>query len=253
MFKKIQKTKKLEKIKEKRKERKEIIHKIVKEEIKRHAIEIETRVKDIMSTNLKVVDINQNLREVIELLADFNIKGLPVKDKNRIVGVVSDTDILKVMDVKSILDAKKDEIKLSKLEQIKVGSIMSQPPITINYNEKITDACELMTKRGINRLIVVDDNNKTVGIVTREDLMKGLTTEFFLKTIEKSGEMTISSTVDLIITKVKEKGSVNIKDLAKELNQKPKDLEDLAKILEEKGLIEISYPLFGSPKIKVKK
>jgi CBS domain-containing protein len=233
--------------------RKETVEKIVKEEIKTQNIEIETKVKDVMTTNLKVANVDQNLREIIELLADFNITGLPIKDKNRIVGVISDTDILKVMDSKSILDAKKDEVKLSKLEQIKAESIMSKPPITINQNEKITDASELMTKKGIDRLIVVDDDNKTVGIATREDLMRGLTTEFFMKTMEKSGGTVISSIVDLILTRVREKGSVKIKDLAKELNQKPKDLEELAKILEEKGLVEISYPLFGLPKIKVKK
>lgn len=247
----------IKKLKERKKnisklKKREEIHKIVKNELKTGVVDIETRVKNIMSTNLKVVEVGQNLREVVELLGDFEITGVPVKSGNKVVGVISDTDIMKVMEAKGILNPVKDTINLSELEKIKVETIMSKPPITINQNDRITDASDKMIKHKIDRLIVVDDNNKTVGIVTREDILKGLTSEFFMKAIKKTGGAVIDSSVDLLLSIVKNKGSVSIKELSKQMKMDIKDVENLSKVLEERGLVEIIYPIIGHPKIKVK-
>lgn len=248
----LKKVKKREKEKEKH-EKREKLHHIVRNEVKEGYVSIETSVKNIMSTNLKVAEVGQNLREVIELLGDFEITGVPVKQGNKVVGVVSDTDIMRVMKERNLIDTKKDFINLEGLEKIKVEEIMSSPPITINQNEKITDASDLMIKHKIDRLIVVDDNNKTVGIVTREDVVKGLTAEFFLKAAKKSEGRAISSNVDVLLSILRKKGSLSIKSLAKEMRMNEKDLEDLIKILENRGIVEVIYPLIGGPKVKVKK
>jgi len=232
--------------------KKENIRKIIESEIKSGSIDIDTPVKNIMSTNLRVVEVGQNLREVIELLGEFEITGAPVKQGNRVVGVISDADIMKIMKAKGILDPVKDEVNLQELEKIKVESIMRRPPITINQNEKITDASDLMIKNDVNRLIVVDDNNKTVGIITREDVLKGLTTEFFIKSMKRGGGNIIDSSVDLVLSVIRNKGTINIKNLSKEVKMNIKDIEDLLKVLENRGLIEIEYPLIGYPKVKVK-
>ncbi|MBU5688074.1 MAG: CBS domain-containing protein [Candidatus Aenigmarchaeota archaeon] len=247
----IKKIKKREKEISKQQKR-EKIHSIVKHEIKEGYVPIETPVKNIMSTNLKVVEVGQNLREVLELLGDFEITGVPVKQGNKVVGVISDTDIMRVMREKNLIDTKKDFIDLEGLENIKVEQVMSSPPITINQNERITDASDLMIKHKIDRLIVVDDNNKTVGIITREDVVKGLTAEFFLKAVKKSEGNVINSNVDLLLSILRKKGSVGINTLAKEMRMNVKDLEDLVRILENKGIVEVVYPLIGGPKVKVK-
>jgi CBS domain-containing protein len=232
--------------------KKEQIHQIVRNEIKDGYVSIETPVKRIMSTNLKVVEVGQNLREVIELLGDFEITGVPVRQGNKVVGVISDTDIMRVMRERNLIDTKKDYVNLEGLEQIKVEQVMSKPPITINQNEKITDASDLMIKHKIDRLIVVDDNNKTVGIVTREDVVKGLTSEFFLKAVKRNEGNVINSNVDLLLSILRKKESASINSLAKEMRMNEKDLEDLVRILENKGIVEVYYPLFGGPKVKVK-
>ncbi|MBU5690022.1 MAG: CBS domain-containing protein [Candidatus Aenigmatarchaeota archaeon] len=251
----MKKTHKISKFvkKMKKKKNRHILHEVVKTEIERNYVDIETPIKNIMSTNLKVVEVGKNLREVIELLGDFEITGVPVRNGNKVVGVISDTDIMRVMQERGLLDPKKDTVNLSGLEKIKVEEVMSKPPITIYQNEKITDASDLMIKHKIDRLIVVDENNKTVGIVTREDVVKGLTSEFFLKSLKKSGENTINSNVDLMLSILRKKNQVSIKELSKEMKMNIKDLEDLIKILENKGLVEIVYPLLGWPKVKMVK
>ena len=249
---KIAKT--IKKIKEKQEKhnKREQLHHVIRNEIKEGYINIETPVKNIMSTNLKVVNVGQNLREVLELLGDFEITGVPVRDGNKVVGVISDTDIMRVMKERNLYDTKKDYVDLEGLEKIKVEEVMSKPPITINQNEKITDASDLMIKHKIDRLIVVDDNNKTVGIVTREDVVKGLTSEFFLKAVKKESGNVINSNVDLLLSILRKRNSASIKSLAKEMRMEMKDLEDLVRILENKGLVEVYYPLFGGPKVKIK-
>ncbi len=257
-MKKNQKLKKfIKKLKDKEKHshkhaKREKIHEIVKNEVKEGYIIIETPVKNIMSTNLKVVEVGQNLREVIELLGDFEITGVPVKQGNKVVGVISDTDIMKIMREKNLIDTKKDFVDIDGLEKIKVEQVMSTPPITINQNEKITDASDLMIKHKIDRLIVVDDNNKTVGIITREDVVKGLTSEFFLKAVKKSEGNVINSSVDLLLSILRKKNSLSIKSLAKEMRMDIRDLEDLIRILENKGIVEVVYPLIGGPKVRVR-
>jgi CBS domain-containing protein len=55
-----------------------------------------TKVKDIMSSPLVVIEPNTDLEEAARLMFDNKIKNLPVIDKNRLVGLVSLTDICRL-------------------------------------------------------------------------------------------------------------------------------------------------------------
>lgn len=237
----------------KKKNPKEIVHEMVREEIKKGTIRIETFVKDVMTKDVMSVKPEENLRRVLTLSSEYGITGFPVIEKNKILGVVSQTDIMKIMGTKNILDAKKDEIKLSELERITVRDVMTKRPIMIDQDEKITDASELMSKHDVNRLLVVDRNNRLVGIVTREDIMKAMTTEFFVKSLQLSGEAVVKTNIDDLLDIIKEKKSINIKDLSKKLKVNPEQIEEWGRILEERGLIEMEYPAIGLPRLREKR
>lgn len=49
---------------------------------------------------------------------------------------------------------------------------MSTPAVTVHAEETAADAARLMTRRGIERLPVVDEEDRLVGIVTRRDLLR---------------------------------------------------------------------------------
>lgn len=92
---------------------------------------------------------------------------------------------------------------------------------------------------------------KMIGIATREDIMKGISNEFFVKSLEKTG-MIIESKIDQLINIIRERESETIPKLSKELGIKTDIIEDWAKILEEHDLIKIEYPFIGPPKLKMK-
>jgi len=231
----------------------EEVIKTVKDGLKDGTIKIETTVKEVMTSDVKTVDPEHSLRKVMDLFSEYKITGAPVVEGNKIIGVISEADIIKLMDVRNILDPRKDEIKLSELERIKAKEVMSKDPIIINQNEKVTDASEAMYKHHINRLPVIDDKKNLVGIITKEDVIRGITNEFFVKSVRTGKEGTIATIIDELIDIIEKKGSINILDLSKQLKVSQEQIEEWARILEDRGMIEIEYSPIGPPKLRKKK
>jgi CBS-domain-containing membrane protein len=101
-----------------------------------------------------------------------------------------------------------------------------------------------MEKHNIKRLLVLDKKNRLVGIITRTDLLKWAP--------KQEIKDTVSTKIDEMI-KILEDGPIEIKKLSKILNTSENLVESWAKILEEHGMVEISYPAIGSPVVKLKK
>ena len=189
---------------------------------------------------------------MLNLLSEHKIAGVPVVEKGKVVGIISESDIIKIMDVRNILDTQKDEIKLSELEKIPAREAMTREVILINEKENIIDASELMYKHRINRLPVIDDKKNLVGIITKEDIIKGITNEFFIKSVEAGEVKIIETKIDQLIKIVEKDGSIPIPILSRELKVHPEQIERWARILEEQGILEIIYPPIGPPKLRKK-
>ncbi|MFI8434728.1 CBS domain-containing protein [Streptomyces sp. NPDC079020] len=94
-----------------------------------------------------------SFKEVAKLLAEHDISGVPVMDEDdHVVGVVSESDLLA-----------RDELT--------ARDLMTRPAITVHAEETVADAARLMVRRGVERLPVVDEEERLVGIVTRRDLL----------------------------------------------------------------------------------
>ena len=232
---------------------KEEVEEVIKAAVEKGTVRIDTTVKEVMITDVKTAKPRDSLRKVLNLLSEYKITGVPVIHDHQVVGIISDSDIIKIMDVRNILDPQKDEIKISELEKIPVNEAMTKEVILINEKEKITDASELMYKHHINRLPVVDNKNNLVGIVTREDIIKGITSEFLVKSVEAGEVKIIETKIDQLIRLVEKNGSIPIPDLSRKLKVHPEQIERWARILEEHGIIEILYPTIGPPKLRKKK
>ncbi len=98
------------------------------------------------------------LRELATELITRRIRGVPVVDGGKIVGVITLTDIGRAFS-EGRLDAK-------------VRDYMSTPAITVRDADDILKAIELMNKHGIGRLPVVDAAGSLVGIVTKTDILR---------------------------------------------------------------------------------
>jgi len=134
------------------------------------------RVSDVMTTSVVTVDRITPYKEVVRLLAEHRISGLPVLKMGReVIGVVTEADLLTAEDkVQRRLHAAAHRPRWPRRGQhptLTAGELMTTPAITIGRDATIPAAARLMTTRHIRRLPVVDEKGKLVGIVSRRDLL----------------------------------------------------------------------------------
>ncbi|MBE9046386.1 CBS domain-containing protein [Pleurocapsales cyanobacterium LEGE 10410] len=147
-----------------------------------------TSIKDVMVINPITVKPSDSVETVLKVLEEKHISGLPVvDDENKVVGVVSEADLLfkeKPIRMPLYLTLLDSIIYLEPLDKFKqqlkkslgvlVEDVMSSNPITITPDAPVSQAAELMLNQRINRLPVVDQTERLVGIITRNDLLKAL-------------------------------------------------------------------------------
>ena len=137
------------------------------------------KVKDVMTREVVTVDPQTSLKEVARLLVSRRVSGVPVVESDgTVVGVVSEADILlKERDrcgpsslLGHLLDW--DENERAKYAARDAADAMTAPAVTIRRSRPVHEAAEVMLDRRVNRLPVVDEHNRLVGIVTRADLVR---------------------------------------------------------------------------------
>ena len=127
-------------------------------------------VQDWMTRNVITVTPFTGLFDAYNLLVENRIRRLPVLEDGRLVGILTDSDI---MDIRpSSLNS------LSGLEmsyffaQLKVGEAMTVDPMTVGPGETIGEAASIMLEEKISSLPVIDDNERLVGIITESDIFR---------------------------------------------------------------------------------
>lgn len=118
-------------------------------------------VGDIATRDVISLKIDCSLKDAAKIFSDNNIDGAPVMKDGKVVGVFTVTDL-----VIAIAEQKNTAT---------VGDLMSKKVIIVNENIKIAKAIEILFKKNISRLIIADDDNNLLGIVTRTDLIDSVT------------------------------------------------------------------------------
>ena len=118
-------------------------------------------VGDIASKEVISFAMDCSVKEACKKLASCEIDGAPVIKDGKVVGVFTLTDL-----VQAIADDK---------EHLTVGELMSTNVVIVNEDMKIANAIEVMLKKSISRLIIADNNQVLLGIVTRTDLIDSIT------------------------------------------------------------------------------
>jgi CBS domain-containing protein len=145
-------------------------------------------VQDFMSANPVTIQPQDSVETVLKLLEERHISGLPVVDETgKVVGIISETDLLfKERPIRMPLyltflgsviylePLDKFDQQLKKSLGMLVQDVMTPKPITVSPDTPISQAANLMLEKQINRLPVVDQANKLVGIITRNDLVRSL-------------------------------------------------------------------------------
>jgi CBS domain-containing membrane protein len=117
------------------------------------------------------------LDQVVHGMAARELKGLPVVDgANRVVGVLTETDLLRHFGVTTFtqfLDrylSDSDALEHS-LHETSVAAIMTSPAITVEVDARFSRIVERFHVRAANRLPVVDRNGTLVGVLSRKDFI----------------------------------------------------------------------------------
>lgn len=128
------------------------------------------KVADLMSDEVVSAAPGTAVKDLVKLLAQYDISGIPVlDDEDRVMGVVSQTDVLARAAPFSAGAPGHDGDGQGPPT---AATIMSSPAVTVRAEETAAEAARLMTRRGIERLPVVDVEDRLVGIVTRRDLLR---------------------------------------------------------------------------------
>lgn len=152
-------------------------------------------VKEAMQRDVITFKDVDTISYVAEVLREKKISGAPIVDEDKKVrGIVSEGDIMKLIEVHSpnvnlILPAPLDLVELpvrmrleldelaegvAKAGSVLVGEIMTREVFKAREDMSISDAAMLMDKHKINRLPVVDKEDKLTGIITRGDIIGSL-------------------------------------------------------------------------------
>lgn len=128
--------------------------------------ETDLRVEDMMTIDPITVSVDATIEEAEELLRRNRISGLPVVDGGgRLVGVISQTDLLylAVPSVQALIRHRDSGIR--------VGEVMSSPPVTIEGEVSIREAARVMDRDRLHRLVAVDGSGRPIGVLSAMDFV----------------------------------------------------------------------------------
>lgn len=118
---------------------------------------LQLQVSEIMDKDPAILDLSTSIIEAAKLMRNRGISSVLVSDPQSgiIKGIVTERDILYRVVAGAV-----------GIFKVNIGKIMSSPLLTVGKKTSCLDAILLMRKKGMRRLPVIDDDGKTVGIVT---------------------------------------------------------------------------------------
>lgn len=119
-----------------------------------------------MTIDPVTVPSDATIEEAEELLRRNRISGLPVTDASgRLVGVISQTDLLylAVPSVQALIRHRDSGIR--------VGEVMSTPPVTIDGELPIREAARVMDEGRLHRLVAIDRSGRPIGVISAMDFV----------------------------------------------------------------------------------
>ncbi|MEU3645248.1 CBS domain-containing protein [Lentzea sp. NPDC034063] len=134
------------------------------------------RTRDVMTTDVVVVEQGTPARDAARLLAERGFTALPVVDAfGALVGVVSETDLLQnrlPQDPRQLVHG--EPIAPRKSPADVVDEVMTKQPLTVSPNTDLAEVADLMIEHNVRTMPVVHEGH-LAGIVTRRDMLRSIT------------------------------------------------------------------------------
>lgn len=121
-------------------------------------------VASLMTASPVVVSEEDAVAGVAELLAGYEITGLPVVDADdRLVGVISQTDLVRL---------RGSTLPWTGWHGLMVRDLMTTPAKTIMGSAALDEAARRMTNEHVHRLVVVDRRQRPIGVISESDIIR---------------------------------------------------------------------------------
>ena len=119
------------------------------------------KVSDVMTGRPRAVTPQTPLTEVAELMEAEDVGSIPVVEDDRLVGIVTDRDIV----VRAVAKGKD-------LKGMPASAVSSRELVTVSPDDDLSDALELMARHQVRRLAVTGEDERLVGVVSQADVAR---------------------------------------------------------------------------------
>lgn len=139
--------------------------------------------EEIMTRTVIFAHEHTALSDVVKKMAEHNVSGLPVIKKDQTLsGVISEKDVLSRMTEDKTLSFMRVVLQCLEnsgctargLKKLTAADIMTSPPVTVTARTKVFEIADIMDRFNINRVPVVDEGFRLMGIIARSDLVKAM-------------------------------------------------------------------------------
>jgi CBS domain-containing protein len=118
--------------------------------------------KDVMSSWVVTVTREMSVKKAVDLMLEYKVSGLPVVDDDgKLVGIITEKDILQLYDT------------FTPLENITVEKLMTIPVVYFDEDESLDNICQCLIQKDFRR-VPVTSSGKVVGIISRPDITRSI-------------------------------------------------------------------------------
>jgi CBS domain-containing protein len=202
-------------------------------------------VSDVMTTHVHVASPQAPFKVLVRLIEENKVSAIPIVDPQGVpIGIVSEADLLfkerrqELESSEDFLHPRKRHYERAKAEGTVASQLMTTPAITVPADTPLSKAAQMMQKKNIRRLVVVDPRGRIAGIVSRSNLL-----HVFLRTDEDLRDEIIDTLLSTLVPSSAEGVMVsvrsNIVTLSGEMDRKS-DVEILTRLTSElDGVVDV--------------
>jgi CBS domain-containing protein len=141
------------------------------------------KAREIMTSNVRTIGPDATIVEIAATLLDHRISGMPVVEDGRVIGIVSEGDLIHREEIgtgtrrlswwKRPWRRDRSPVDYIKVHGVTARDVMTHPAITVTEDTPLNEIADLFGSRRIKR-VPVERDGRLVGIISRADLLQAL-------------------------------------------------------------------------------
>lgn len=141
------------------------------------------KARDIMTAPVIAATPDTSVREIAELLLEKRISGLPIVQNEKVVGILSESDLLRRVEagtearrpkwLEALIDPNIQAADFAQSRGVLARDVMTRDIIAVDSDADLRDIAKIFEQRRIKRVPVLE-NGRLVGIISRANLLRAL-------------------------------------------------------------------------------